>query len=374
MRSKKREFLFSPLGNFKKPKITFANWGNYTLAFKTLFENLGFEVILPEKTNPQTITQGAEISPEMFCFPLKVNLGNYLNAIKKGANTIFMATASTGSCRLRYYGITQEKILKERDYNVNFIIFDQGLRDIYSKIKEVSGASFFKILRAFYYFWRKLRFIEKLERQAQYLRPREIEKGATERVLTESIAKIENMKSEKDFPKLKKEILKSFSKIKIDKKRNLPKVGLIGEIYTVCDPNVNFEIERKLGEAGIEVNRQMNLSYHLKKKIFFKDFFIQKKIKPYLGSTVGGHGRDAIYEMLKYIKEGFDGVIHLLPAMCMPEVTVRPILEKIHQESGIPFLSLSLDEQVAEAGINTRLEAFIDVVKNYHKHNANKCE
>jgi hypothetical protein len=52
---------------------------------------------------------------------------------------------------------------------------------------------------------------------------------------------------------------------------------------------------------------------------------------------------------------------------CMPETTVRPILEKIHQETGIPFLSLSLDEQVAEAGIDTRIEAFVDVVKNYHK-------
>ena len=30
-------------------------------------------------------------------------------------------------------------------------------------------------------------------------------------------------------------------------------------------------------------------------------------------------------------------------------------------------LSLSLDEQVAEAGINTRLEAFVDVVRNYHQ-------
>jgi predicted nucleotide-binding protein (sugar kinase/HSP70/actin superfamily) len=35
-------------------------------------------------------------------------------------------------------------------------------------------------------------------------------------------------------------------------------------------------------------------------------------------------------------------------------------------ETGIPFLSLSLDEQVAEAGIDTRIEAFVDVVKNYH--------
>lgn len=350
-----------------KPIVTFANLGNYTVAFRALLENLGIEVILPGKTNSQVITEGAKLAPEMYCLPLKVNLGNYLEAIKGGANTIFMATASTGSCRLRYYGVTQEKVLKEEGYDVNFIIFDQKIGDVYSKLKKISGTSFFQILRAFYYFWRKLSFIESLEKKARYLRPREVKKGETDQLFIESIEKIGNLKKEKDFPKLKNEILKRFSQIEIKKKENLPKVGLIGEIYTVCDQNVNFGIEKKLGEAGIEVHREMSLSYHLKKKIFFKDFFIQRKVKPYLGSTVGGHGRDAIYEMLKYIKEGFDGVIQLLPAMCMPEVTVRPILEKIHRESGIPFLSLSLDEQVAEAGIDTRLEAFVDVVENYHK-------
>ena len=350
----------------KKPIITFDNWGNYTVIFKTLFEELGIEVLPPEKTNPNAITEGAKLAPEMFCFPMKVNLGNYLSAIKKGANTIFMATASGGSCRLRYYGVVQDKILKEAGYDVDFIIFDQAVKYIYSKIKEISSASLFRILKVFYHFYRKLRFIERLERMALYLRPREIEKGLTDKILSESILKIENLKSEKEFPKVKKEILKNFSEIKFKKNKDLPKVGLIGEIYTVCDPIVNFEVEKKLGREGIEVHREMDLSYQIKKKIFFKDFFIQRKIKPYLGSTVGGHGRDAIYEMLKYIKEGFDGIIHLLPAMCMPEVTVRPILENIHQESNIPFLSLSLDEEVAEAGVDTRLEAFIDVIKNHY--------
>ena len=148
----------------------------------------------------------------------------------------------------------------------------------------------------------------------------------------------------------------------------MPKIGLIGEIYTVSDPAINFEVEKKLGEEGIEVHREMDLTYHLKKKIFFwKDWVIQRKINPYLKSTVGGHGRDAIYEMLDYVKNDFDGIIHILPAFCMPEVSIRPILEKIHQEQGIPFLSLSLDEQVAEAGINTRIEAFVDVVKNHYQ-------
>ena len=350
----------------KKPIITFANWGNYTVIFKTLFEELGIEVLPPEKTNPNAITEGAKLAPEMFCFPMKVNLGNYLSAIKKGANTIFMATASGGSCRLRYYGVVQDKILKEAGHDVDFIIFDQAVKDIYSKIKEISSASLFRILKVFYHFYRKLRFIERLERMALYLRPREIEKGLTDKILSESILEIENLKSEKEFLKVKKEILKKFSEIKFKKNKDLPKVGLIGEIYTVCDPIVNFEVEKKLGRERIEVHREMDLSYQIKKKIFFKDFFIQRKIKPYLGSTVGGHGRDAIYEMLKYIKEGFDGVVHLLPFGCMPEVTVRPILENIHQEFDIPFLSLSLDEEVAEAGVDTRLEAFVDVIKNHY--------
>jgi predicted nucleotide-binding protein (sugar kinase/HSP70/actin superfamily) len=112
----------------------------------------------------------------------------------------------------------------------------------------------------------------------------------------------------------------------------------------------------------------MDLTYHLKKKFSpWKDWLIQRKINPYLRSTVGGHGRDAIYEMLNYAEKGFDGIIHLLPAFCMPEITVRPILERIHQKTSIPFLSLSLDEQVGEAGINTRIEAFVDVIKNYYK-------
>lgn len=351
----------------EKPTITFARWGNYTLAFKSLFEDLGLKVISPEKPTSRIITDGSKIAPEMYCFPLKVNLGNYLDSIKKGADTIFMATALGGSCRLRYYAVVQDKLLKDAGYRVNFIIFDQSLKDIYSKIKEISGASFWQILRSAIFSLRKLLLIEEIEKKAQYLRPREIEKGAVDKISQWSFDRIEKLKDGKEFARLKKEIFEKFRGIKIRYKENLPRVALIGEIYTVCEPTINFETERKLGNEGIEVHREMNLTYHLKKKIFpWRDTVIQRKIMPYLESTVGGHGRDAIYEMLTCIKKDFDGIIHLLPMGCMPEVTVRPILEKIHQESGIPFLSLSLDEQVAEAGLNTRLEAFTDVVFNYY--------
>jgi predicted nucleotide-binding protein (sugar kinase/HSP70/actin superfamily) len=346
-------------------KITFPYWGNYTVAFELLAKKLNLEVVPPEKTSPKTIEKGVKIAPEMYCFPLKVNLGNFLEAIEKGADTIVMPTALGGSCRLRYYAFVEDKVLKENGKDVNFVVFDQSL-DIFSKLKKLSGASFLKMIEAAIFTLKALSIIEKLEKKAQYLRPREIEKGDTDRVLISAFKRMRGIEKFLELLKFEREVLKELNQIRIERKE-VPKVGIVGEIYTVSDHAVNFEIEKKLGNLGVEVHREMTLLYHLKKKIFFTDFFIQMKIKPYLGSTVGGHGRDAIYEMLKYVKEGFDGVIQLLPSFCMPETSVRPILEKIHQETGIPFLSLSLDEQVAEAGIDTRIEAFVDVVKNYHK-------
>jgi len=350
-------------------KLTFAYWGNYTIAFKTLFRELGLDFIPPEKTNPEAIREGAKISPELYCFPLKVNIGNYLPALKKGADTIVMVQNVGGSCRQRYYGQVEKKVLKDAGYNVNLIDFRAAPKDIYSTIKKISGASLWQILKAFRFCLNELRLIEKLEKKAQYFRSREKIKGKTDQILRLAFEKLNKIKDLKELSRFKKEIFKKISEIEVDENRDLPRVGLIGEIYTVSDSAVNFGVEEKLGREGIEVHREMDVTYHLKKAIFpWKDWQIQRKIMPYLKSTVGGHGRDAICEMLDYIKKDFDGIIHLLPFSCMPETTVRPILQKIHLESGIPFLSLSLDEQVAEAGINTRIEAFVDVVRNYHKY------
>lgn len=351
----------------EKKIVTFGRWGNYTLAFKGLFEHLGLKVILPPKTNSAVVADGAKIAPELFCFPMKVTLGGYLSAIKEGASVILSIQNVGGSCRQKYYGLIQEKVLRDGGYDVEFVDFRATPKEIYRMLKKLTGATRTRIASAFYVFFEKLFLIEKIEKMAQYRRPREIKKGETEKMVRESLVRIEKNNDIKELGKLKKEIVEGFEKIPIDENKDVMKVGIIGEIYTVTDPSINFDLEAKLGLEGIEIHRDMNLSYHMKKLLFpWIDWMIQQKVKKHLGSTVGGHGRDAIGEMLSFIKKDYDGVIQLLPFGCMPEVTVRPILEKIRLENNIPFLSLSLDEQVAEAGINTRLEAFADVVRNYH--------
>ena len=52
----------------------------------------------------------------------------------------------------------------------------------------------------------------------------------------------------------------------------------------------------------------------------------------------------------------------ILPFTCMPEVVAQAILPAVSQDLDLPILSLVVDEHTGEAGFQTRLEAFVDLI------------
>ena len=66
---------------------------------------------------------------------------------------------------------------------------------------------------------------------------------------------------------------------------------------------------------------------------------------------------------LEFAEEGFDGIIHIYAMGCMPQTALKPALKKISAEKNIPILELGLGEKFNEAGIETRPDAFIDLLK-----------
>jgi len=72
-------------------------------------------------------------------------------------------------------------------------------------------------------------------------------------------------------------------------------------------------------------------------------------------------------ETLKAAQEGMDGVIHVYPFTCTPEIVARGIMHKIAAERNLPLVCFSMDEQSGEAGFQTRLEAFVDILTRKDK-------
>ena len=60
---------------------------------------------------------------------------------------------------------------------------------------------------------------------------------------------------------------------------------------------------------------------------------------------------------------GFDGVVQLAPFACRPVIVAKSIIPAVSKDYGIPVLTLFIDEQTGKAGVQTRLEAFVDLLE-----------
>ena len=54
--------------------------------------------------------------------------------------------------------------------------------------------------------------------------------------------------------------------------------------------------------------------------------------------------------------------MHIKSAGCTPEIDVMPPLQRISRDYHIPVLFLTFDTQTSDAGLDTRLEAFFDMI------------
>ena len=156
--------------------------------------------------------------------------------------------------------------------------------------------------------------------------------------------------------------------IPIHKPNNCIKVGIVGELYSIMEPFCNNNMEIKLASYGIEVHRFTTLTYLLfQKKYNIKK--IIKKGKKYIKYHLGADATESIVLTKELAEKDYDGIIHIKSFGCTPEINAMPILEKISNEYDIPIIYFSFDSGRSEVSIETRLEAFYDMLfqKKYKK-------
>ena len=353
--------------------ISFPNLGNSWPAFKTLFTALDLDVVLPDPTNREAIKIGVKYSPEFVCFPFKATIGDFVSAIKKGADTLVMAI-DCGPCRFGFYASVQERILKDMGYkNINVIPLDQAdLLEFHwvKTLQDLSGRKdlfmYSKLVKAVIYFIKKTKSIQDIQTAEGLFRAYERNLGDTTRVVNNLLQKLDEANSLPELRKFKSVIKKEFNTIDVDKTRTPLRVGLSGEIHISLEPYVNLDIRRKLGEMGVEVHQNLSLydwvlhKFHLN----YHRKWLEHLSKPYVPMDIGGECIWVLGEYIDKAKAGFDGFVHSYPFTCMPEVTARTIItNKLKKIYDLPIIYFSFDEQSGQEGFRTRLEAFYDLMQ-----------
>ncbi len=354
-------------------KVTFPHMGNIYIPLKVIFEELAVEVIPPPKCSKRTLEIGTRYAPELICMPFKINLGNYIESIEKGADTIFML-GGCGPCRFGLYNTVQKDILYDLGYDIEMICLEpfstfaeiQGFLEKLNKISKVNNH--LKIVSAFHKGIRALFAADEASSFANKIRTYEVNKGEVNILYAKFEEDIRNVIGYKETIRLIKQFRKKLEEIKVDTNKDTLKIGIVGDIYTISEPFANLYIEKKLTAMGIEVHNSMSPSEYIKEQMDFIPFIHSQKKevfkagKNYLNTPIGGYARQTIGNTILYSEKNFDGVIHLLPFTCIPEIVSQSILPTIQKEKNIPVLTLVLDEMTGEGGYLTRLEAFVDVL------------
>ncbi|MBA5851922.1 2-hydroxyglutaryl-CoA dehydratase [Clostridium sp. cel8] len=130
------------------------------------------------------------------------------------------------------------------------------------------------------------------------------------------------------------------------------KVALVGHPYNIHDSFVNMNVVKKLNKLGIGLFTEECLNRCIiddQVKMLFKKPFWSFAKNSYAFSTYMAEQKKV------------DGIVYLSSFNCgIDSVVIELIKDRLPD---FPILVLKLDEQTGEAGFNTRLEAFSDMLK-----------
>jgi len=273
------------------------------------FDFLKISYIIIPKTNKEILECGSSIATSEMCLPMKIMLG-HIDYLKDKCEYVFVPRmCNTG---------------KKEQMCTNFM-------SAYDLVNNVFD-------------------IKLLNYNIDYTQKQTLKKGLYE------IGRKLNCK--------KKNIRKAYRyaiiKYKKDKKRiniinenNLNKrelkILLVSHPYNIYDDFIGGDVVKYLKRNNIEIiysnkfdsKLTSKLSNHISEDLYFK--FSKENI----GSII-------------YAKDKIDGVIFLSSFPCAPDSLVTEITER---SINIPNINLIIDDNSSFAGIETRLESFIDILK-----------
>ena len=310
---------------------------DYFPLWKTFYEVLGAEVILSNPTNKNILDQGVKNTVDEACLPVKIFHGHIID-LKDRVDYIFvpriMSVYKDEYICPKFCGLPEmvkfsiKNIPPMIDTEINF---NKSRKNLMKTIYEFGS------------------YVTK--------DPMKIRKAYIEAV--------------KEYSKYKHSLLQGRLPVNgefVDQgssknNNSQKKIALMGHNYLLYDSFGSMEIINKLKQQNIDILVPEMMDYKI---INSYAHTLEKKMFWSFGRKILGTA------MYLAENKNVDGVIYVSSFGCGIDSIVEDLFErKTRNEGQIPFLLITVDEHTGEAGINTRLEAFIDMIDWRKKNEGN---
>jgi predicted nucleotide-binding protein (sugar kinase/HSP70/actin superfamily) len=300
----------------------------YFPLWERFFHQLGAEVVLSSPTNKVILNKGTLAADNELCLPVKVFYGHLLE-LRDKVDAIFIprivsVEKSAYTCP-KFLGLPDmARAMETRIPEIWDPIIDlrAGWRKYLSSVislgRKLSESSL-KILLAYRKGVKALSSYRKLMLDGQ--------------------TPIELLE--------KKSVAKSAS--------NKLKIGLAGHPYNIYDRYISMNLVKRLRNMGVEVRTSEMLLNNL----------IEKQASKLPKELFWTYEKEVLGTVFHWTETGsVDGIIYVLSFACGPDSLVQVLLEhELKKYPQVPMMPLVIDEHSGEAGLITRVEAFIDMLQ-----------
>lgn len=311
---------------------------NYYPLWSTFFEELGAEVVLSANTTKKIVDDGTRSSVDEACLPVKIFHGHIIN-LKDRVDYLFIP---------RFTSISKDEYICPK-----FGGLPDMIRHTFNGLPKIIDTEI------------NLRRTKKNAERAA------LEIGS---YITEDTRKIKTaykkaLKRNADFMEKVRDgtlicdiLDKKFRVLKRSTDFEL-NIAVLGHTYNIFDRYINMNLIEKLRNNGVNIITIDMVNRGI----------INEKAKLLSKKMFWNYGRKAVGSALHFAdRNDIDGIIYLMAFGCGIDSFVCDIIErKVREKSRIPFIVLTLDEHSGEAGMNTRLEAFLDMIRWRQKNDNN---
>lgn len=293
----------------------------YHKLWEVFLENLGFKVITSPSTNKEILNMGLLSSVDGFCLPMKSYLGHVHYLVKKGVNKLFIP---------QIISVQKGEYICPNFMGLPDLIAQNIPKDVKVFSPVLDGRKGTKgLIREYWNFGQKF---------------------APLNLVKTSLSKAEQAQAEHDLIRRNTPC----------EKTNKMNILLLGPIYLTADSLLNGNLVQQLTDLGVHVITQEQINAEA-----------MKGSHSLVNKPLFWSGARQSFDALSCFLGHVDGVIIACPFGCGAQSLINVLLEKCLKEHNVPCLELYFDEHTSPLGMQTRLEAFYDLLerKKYYENN-----
>lgn len=303
----------------------------YYPMWKVFFEELGAEVVLSSRSTKGILAQGLKHAVDEVCLPVKLSYGHVLDLAEQVDYTFLPRMVSVERRKYicpKFLGLPDmirrlEQVAPLIDVNIN--LYRRNM-DLYAAVKKAGSYLTGSKLKIWVAYRRSIIALQKYFRLLQL--------GL---IPEEAMAVLENRVKNEPLP------------YPVDLN-----VAVIGHPYNIYDSYISMNLIERLRAMGAAVFTAEQVPEKIIKRYAA---CLPKKLFWSLGQRMLG----AAFHFLD--RPDISGVVHVAAFGCGPDSMTGDLIERRARAVNAPFLNLTLDEHTGEAGVLTRIEAFLDMVR-----------